>query len=407
MLIPSSSCRYQALTELTGQSYLLEQRLRPITEEMNSHPLRVNARTWEKNLDAVEENAEFLIGHSRQLAKDAAFRPNSKADCIRILQTSSTDKDSLTELANKGNELASFIIEARSTISRRSQLRKWKTHALMGKVQPYWCSTGTPQGRYTSDSPCLNNRIDLIRETIEADPGYSFLSLDLGQAEYVVWASLSSDPVLTAAFSQGVDFHISMAEMVKSLVPEWNPGEDVRAAGKMLNFAILYQMGAFALARKLGCSQETAERIITSYYTRASKAAMYITDLLARAEGLGFVETYFGRRRYCLEYQTASSRKEAHAIEKTLWSHVNAGTAAEVTKWKQVRVWEGLRKEGFTDKHVRIAIQMYDETVWMVRDNFLDEVRAIAEVLWSQPEEGFIPFRSKVKSGKTWGELKK
>ena len=40
-LIPQISPRFEALIELTRESFLLEERLRPITAEMNSYPLRV------------------------------------------------------------------------------------------------------------------------------------------------------------------------------------------------------------------------------------------------------------------------------------------------------------------------------------------------------------------------------
>jgi DNA polymerase I len=265
---------------------------------------------------------------------------------------------------------------------------------------------GTPHGRYTSDSPCLNNRIPFIRETIEPVPGHSFLSMDLGQAEYCTWASLSGDEVLGHAFRTGRDFHTDMALRIKTQVPQWNP-EDLRAGGKLVNFSILYQMTPFALARKLGCSSETATAIIDAYYSRVPVAAMYIQDVLARAEELGFVETFFGRRRYCPEYKLTINKREQHEIEKSLWSHVNAGSAAEVTKQKQLRVWETLRRIGLTTDHVRLVIQNYDECIWAVRDDVLGEVKEIAEEQWTQREPGFLSFQSTIQTGKTWGEVSK
>src|SRR5690348_4661196 len=41
-----------AKIELTRQSRVLEERLLPITAEMNAYPLRVNKKTWETNLQA-------------------------------------------------------------------------------------------------------------------------------------------------------------------------------------------------------------------------------------------------------------------------------------------------------------------------------------------------------------------
>ncbi len=191
-----------------------------------------------------------MIDYCRQLAHDGSFRPNSTADCCRALfekrclrperiskRTGKplTDKDTLQVLSNEGDSLSGGIIDARSAIAQRGQLRHWKPFAIQGFVQPYWNSLGTPHGRFTSEAPCLNNRIVPIRETIEPDSRYSFLSLDLGQAKYVTWASLSGDLALGEMFLQGKDFHEEMAREIKAVVPDWNfAGQEPRAAGKTL-----------------------------------------------------------------------------------------------------------------------------------------------------------------------------
>lgn len=409
-----------AQIELTRESVFIEERVKPTTAELNSRPLRVNQQTWRANYETAEETAWFLIDYCRHLAGDDSFRPNSPADCAKALATAGysvrlskngnpcTDKDSLCELANAGSTLADAILDARSAIARWSQLRAWESYAKAGYVQPAWDSLGTPHGRYTSDAPCLTNRIEPIRETVEADEGYSFLSLDLSQAEYVTWASLSNDDVLATLFLQGKDFHVAMAEAIRQAVPSWDlRGEEPRAAGKTINFAILYQMKAHTLARKLGCSVETATRIIRAYYATAKTAHSYMLDELARAEEFGFIETHYGRRRYCPEYQSKISNRDAHEIEKTLWNHQIAGSSAEVVKKKQAFTWEALQREHLTTERVRLAIQMFDECVWMVRDDCLEDVCGIATETWQRKETNFLPFKVGVKAGKNWKGVSK
>jgi DNA polymerase-1 len=387
---------------------------------MNEKPLRVNKETWQTNLAFAEEEVDILLDFCRQMSHDDTFRPNSPADCVRVLFTEkgikpprvskttgnpSTDKDTLTELVYAGIPLAGGIIDARSAITCRGQLRKWKPYADFGQVQSIWNSMGCPHGRYTSENPSLTNRISQIRETIEPDSGYSFLSLDLGQAEFVTWISLSGDLTLGEAFLQGKDFHSETASSIKELVPSWQlNGQEPREAGKTLNFAILYQMTEYALAIRLGCSVETAADIIKAYYGRAKTASRYIDRTLALAKKTGYVQTYFGRRRYCPEYQNGISDREAHEIEKTLWNHVCAGTAAEIVKWKTVRMWEALRRYGFTTGQVRLSLNMFDEAIWMVQDDLLSEIRAIVEEIWKRKETGFLQFNSEVKVGKNWKE---
>jgi DNA polymerase I len=406
---------------LTRESAALEQRLEPVTAELNAFPLRVNRATWQAKFDEAEKTADDLIEYCRFLAKWEGFRPNSPADCRRALyddrgitakgtskktQAPLTDKDTLAEMANSGDALAEAISDARSAISGLGQLRKWGRIAEFGLVQPLWNSTGTPHGRYTSESPCLNNRIRAIRATIEPAAGFSFLSMDLSQAEYVTWASLSGDLTLSELFLSGQDFHTVQAQIVLELVPAWDlRGQELRQAGKTLNFSILYLMQPYTLAIKLGCSLQIARKIIKTYYRRAKTGIKYIHRVLDNARDVGFVETRFGRRRYCFDYQAGLGEREKHEVEKTLWSHHNAGTAAELVKQKQCEIWSALRGEGFNVSQVRLSLNMYDQLIWSVRDDVIDVVKPTITEIWNQRVPGFLPFRSQIKTSKTWGGL--
>ena len=395
-----------AQIELTRESAELERRLEKITAELNAYPLRVNKARWQVNYDAADYIAGSLIQYCRYLAKSDLFRPNSPADCRNALGVESSDKDTLTALVNAGSDLAEAVLDARSAIACLGQLRKWTTVAEYGAVQPVWNSLGTPHGRYTSERPCLTNRIRPIRQTIEPDPGFSFLSMDLSQAEYVVWTSLSGDLNLSELFLSGQDFHTAMAQLVLTLVPDWDlKGVEPRQAGKTLNFSILYLMMPYTLAIKLGCSLAVARKIIKTYYKRARTGIRYIHRVLADARELGFVETYFGRRRHCGEYQNGAGERERHEIEKTLWSHRNAGTAAEIVKLKQLAIWETLRQEGFTASQVRLSINLFDQLIWSVRDDLITDVQPIIIEIWNRRVPGFLPFRSQITIGKNWGEL--
>lgn len=395
-----------AQIELTRESAELERRLEPITAELNEYPLRVSRSKWAENYDQAQHVAGNLVQYCQYLAANDDFRPNSPADCRRALGIEVSDKDTLTGLVNSGSALAESILDCRSAIACQSQLRKWSIFAECGFVQPHWDSMGTPHGRYTSEGPCLNNRIRPIRQTIQPDPGFTFLSLDKSQCEYVTWASLSGDLVLSELFLSGRDFHSEMAATILGLVPDWDlRGVEPRQAGKTLNFSILYLMQPFTLAAKLNCSLIVARKIIRSYYKRARTGVRYIHRILDGANNDGYVETYFGRRRYCPELQNGAGEREKREIEKTLWSHHNAGTAAEIVKFKQASIWETLRREGFTSTQVRLSLNMYDQLIFSVRDDLLNDATPIITKIWNSPVPGFLPFRSQIKQGANWGEL--
>src|SRR5260221_12643304 len=85
LLVPTGENRHASIVELRGESLVLEARLRPTTTELNSNLLRINRQTWVKNLKSTEESAGFLIDYCRQLTGDDSFRPNSTAECRKVL----------------------------------------------------------------------------------------------------------------------------------------------------------------------------------------------------------------------------------------------------------------------------------------------------------------------------------
>jgi len=412
--------KFNVTLPVGSNSLRIENELLPSTEEMNSTMLTVNEETWRKNLDAAKRERDRLFAEAKAKAHNPSFRPNAPADCAkeffekrglppqRINKNTgkpACDKETLASLAAIGDDLAPIVILAREAQSKVSQLEKWEPFALAGEVQCNWNQLGTPHGRYSCDSPNLQNRILEIRETIEAPIGFKFLSVDLGQAEYVTWASLSQDPTLIKAFGEGNDFHQQMFDEIKAAAPNLNISGDERKAGKTINFALLYLMQPFVLAKRLGITEAEAREIITAYQERAPIATAYMMRVIRGFQKTGISTTKFGRVRELAEIKTAK-RGQLHQLTKTLWHHHNAGTAAEVLKIKQVKSWKAIRR-AFEVEDARLALQMHDEVIFMVRDEILDEATELVEAAFAEVIPGFLPFDVEVKTGRNWLQISK
>lgn len=403
-------------------SLKLERELEPWTAEMNTTALKVNKETWQRNTTAAQREVDRLFEECRAKAGWAEFRPNAPADCIELFIVRrglppqrvnnktgqpAMDKETLTAFQAMGDDLAGKVIEAREARSKLSQLESWEEYANAGTVQAKWNQLGTPHGRYSCDSPNLQNRIVEIRETIEAPPGFKFVSLDLGQAEYVTWASLSKDPTLTAAFGEGKDFHTQMFEEIHAEAPDVDLHEpSSRAAGKTINFALLYLMQPFVLAKRTGTTQEQAKRIIAAYERRAPVAVKYKDAVIKEIQRTGQASTHFGRTRYMPEIKRATGAK-LHELTKTMWHHHNAGTAAEILKIKQLKTMKAVRREGFDANTVRMALQMHDEIILQVANEAVEAVTKIAQDVFNLPINGFLPFRVETRTGQNWRQTSK
>jgi len=402
-------------------SHDMESALAPITHQMNQSPLRVNEETWRVNYQRVSETYAELEKRCRDISGDVTFRPNAPRDCVREFGvkrnlplgrvgasgTPSVDKEVLQSLANLGDLLAPVVIEAREVLSTLGQLEKWQPYAKSGYVQCNWDQFGQPHGRYTSDNPNLQNRVLEVRETIEPRPGYSFVSADWGAAEYVTWASLSKDIRLSKVFQEGADVHAEMGQELQALCPsrvlsEINP----RSFGKTINFAILYKMQPWTLAKSLGVQVSEAEDIISSYEERAPQAAEYVETILHQAARNGYVETAFGRRLACPNLRSLKG-PAAHQLRKTVWHHHNAGTAAELLKMKMVAVEAALRKSEISVDDAKIVMNMHDEMILEVRDPLVAKVSDIVMAEMKSQIPGFLPFRVDLRVGKSWLAISK
>ena len=412
--------KFNVTLPVGSNSLRIERELAESTAELNDFSLQVNEETWRRNLDSAVRERDRLFAEARVKVNDESFRPNAPADCVKIffeerglppqrVSKSSgkpaCDKETLQALVAMGDDLAPIVIEAREAQSKVSQLEKWKEFALAGEVQAKWNQLGTPHGRYSVERPNLQNRILEIRETIEAPQGFHFLSLDLGQAEYVVWASLSQDPTLIKAFGEGKDFHAQMFEEIKAIAPNLDFRGEERKAGKTINFALLYLMQPFVLAKKLGIMEAEAREIIAAYKARAPIATAYMDRVIFGIQKTGISITKFGRVRELEEIKTAK-RGELHQLTKTLWHHHNAGTAAEVLKIKQIKSWKAMRR-AFLVEDARLVLQMHDEVIFLVKDEILEEATELAKVAFDERIPGFLPFKVDVRTGRNWLQISK
>lgn len=388
-----------------------------VTEQMNRTPLRIDNAIWRANLVKASEHLSQTRERSRELADNPEFNPNSTKECIFELRdkrglslprkgtsgAASVDKDALQFLVEQGSELALSIIEAREAQARFSQLEKWGEYARVGSVQPVWDQEGTPHGRYTAEHPNIQNRITEIRETVIPAEGFSFISADWGMAEYVTWASLSGDEFLTQIFSTGRDLHQEMGSLVKSVAPNT---EEPRKAGKVVNLALLYRMQPWTLAASLGIGVEVAESIVETFQKRAPQAVRYIESVLKDAARNGYVETKYGRRLNC---SGLSSLKGFHLknLQKTVWHHHNAGTAAEMLKAKMIDLNDQLSALGVSQDLAKIVLNMHDEIILEVADGMVGVVSDVLLKVMSTPAPGTLPFKVDLRVGKSWLAISK
>jgi len=293
-----------------------------------------------------------------------------------------------------------------------------------GRVHTSLNQAVTATGRLSSSDPNLQNipvRTELGREIRKAfiagqDVGRGqhvpaqrpvpaqhlvLLSADYSQIELRILAHVTGDPGLMSAFEQDEDIHTHTATTIfgcsdSEVTPE------MRRRAKTVNFAVIYGMGDFSLARALGISTQEARNYIETYFARFPGVKDYTNATIEQAREQGFVSTPLGRRRYIPDINSANRNIRLFA-ERAAVNMPIQGMAADIMKLAMIRVARSLRSQPLK---TRMLLQVHDELLFEVPPDELEAVAALVRSNMKNAYEMRVPVRVDVKFGKNWAEMK-
>src|SRR5437870_1792760 len=316
----------------------------------------------------------------------------------------STDVDVLTRLAEQ-HPLPAKILEYRALAKLKStyvDTLPALVDPATGRLHTSFNQTVAATGRLSSSDPNLQN-IPIrseegrrIRAAFVAAPGHRLVSADYSQIELRVLAHLSGDQALIQAFASGEDIHARTAAEVFADRP---PAEGRRLA-KVMNYGIVYGMGAARAARELGVSQAEAAAYIDRYLGRYPGVRAFIDATIAEARTRGYVTTVLGRRRYLPELGARDPAVRQFA-ERAATNTPIQGSAADLIKLAMLEVRRRLAAAG---GGARLLLQVHDELVLEVP---ADRLAAIASAVRDAMEQVFplrVPLDVDVRPGATWAE---
>ncbi|NCO10830.1 DNA polymerase I [Candidatus Saccharibacteria bacterium] len=259
-------------------------------------------------------------------------------------------------------------------------------------------------GRLSSTQPNLQNipiRTEQgrrIREAFVADEGNVLVSADYSQFELRLAAVLADDKELIEDFNNSVDVHTKTASDVYG-VPLEEVTKDQRRDAKVINFGVLYGMSPHGLAANTGMSFTEAKQFIDSYFELRAPVRAFIDDTLRRARELGYVETFYGRRRPTPDVHSTNFAIRSGA-ERAAANMPIQGTEADLMKRAMLQVDEKI--EGLGEQilqiHDSILVECSEKNAGKVAEILKTTMEAIA------PELPVL-LKVDVSIGKSWGEL--
>jgi DNA polymerase-1 len=407
--------------EMERLFYEIEMPLVPVLARMERRGVRLDAAAlaqMSRELDArlavlMDEiyalaGGAFNIASPPQLREVLFDRLGLSRKGVRRGKTGlSTDVDVLTRLAAE-HPLPAKILEYRNLAKLKStyvDALPAAVDARTGRLHTSFNQTVTATGRLSSSEPNLQNipgrgeEGQRIRAAFIGEDGCVILAADYSQIELRILAHLSDDPVLRTAFAAGDDIHARTAAEIFHVLPgAITP--DMRRAAKVINFGIIYGMGAQRLGRELNVSLSDAEHYISSYFERHAGVRAYIQTVQDEARRRGYVTTLLGRRR-ALPDLASRHRGVAQAAERTAINTPIQGSAADLIKMAMVAIDRRLAAERL---RATMILQVHDELVFEVaepeRERAADVIRAEMEGVYPLK----VPLRVDVGWGGNWAE---
>jgi DNA polymerase I, thermostable len=261
----------------------------------------------------------------------------------------------------------------------------------------------TTTGRLSSSNPNLQNipiRSELgrrIREGFVAKKGNLLVSADYSQFELRLAAVLANDKPLIETFEKDLDIHAKTASEVFG-VPIDEVSKDQRRVAKIINFSVLYGVGAHNLSGTIGVGFYEAKKYIEEYFNAHKPIRELMDNTLKKAQDEGFVETFFGRRRPMPDIKSSNFMIREMA-KRAAQNMPIQGTEADLMKRAMLAVDEKIVKAGL------------GEQILQIHDSILVEVPAenaenVAEILKQEMEsvapELNVKLKVEVSIGKDW-----
>jgi DNA polymerase I len=379
-----------------------EKALAELSEEITIEAKRLTEEIFK------EAGVEFNIDSPKQLAH-VLFEKMMIPPMKKTKTGYSTDVQVLTTLADT-YPIADMILQYRQLAKLQStyvaalpRLVNPKT----GRIHTTYNQTVASTGRLSSIDPNLQNipiRTALGRRVRKAfvpkGEGNIIFAADYSQVELRIMAFYSGDPTLTDAFKTGKDIHSATAATLFG-IPIEDVDPDQRRIAKTVNFGIMYGLGAFGLAQRLGLSRKEAKNIIDNYFEKYPGIRNYIDDTIEETRKKGYSETLRGRRRY-FELINSSNHNLRTGAERAAINMPIQGTASDIMKIAMINVDKAMQKRGFKSL---MMLQVHDELVFEVVPEELDELR---EMVVSEMENalpiGEVPIVVDSGTGENWFE---
>ena len=406
----------------------LESRLIPVLAQMEETGIKIDKKYFGEFQNELEEKINMLQNEIYELAGEE-FNIDSPQQLGEVLFEKlqipsgkktktgySTNVEVLEMIANNGELSEDKRMIGKKLLEYRAYKKLLSTYIepipkladKEDRIHTTFNQNGTSTGRLSSANPNLQNipvRTDdgiRIRTGFVAKEGHSLISFDYSQIELRVLAELSKDKHLVQAYQDDQDLHSLTARKIFFKTEEDEISRNERSIAKVINFSILYGKTPFGLSKELGITVQEASQYIRTYFEEYPRVRKFLEIVTETAKLHGFVETFYGTRRYISGINAKNKNIQAQAVRMAV-NTVVQGTAANIIK----KVMIELHQEFKNDKNIKMLLQVHDELIFEVCDEFSKEyMEKIEKIMENTVKFKKVPLKANGSVAKNWGLLK-
>ncbi len=330
-----------------------------------------------------------------------------RIDPVKKTKTGFSTDSFVLEKLSRLHPIAESLVQYRKTIKLLNtyvETLPQLVHPITGRLHTHYNQSVAVTGRLSSNNPNLQNipvsdGTQGIRYAFIAPPGHDLVKTDYSQVELRIVAYLSQDPQLLKAYEEDYDIHSLTAHLIFG-----KPIEEIlleeRNIAKTINFSVIYGISAFSLSEELKISREEAQFFIDNYFKSYAGVKGYQNQVLDTAQGQGWVETYYGRKRYVREINSNNYLYRSRA-ERIAFNTIIQGTASDIIKKAMVNI-QTLLEKNKEYSTIKMVMQVHDELVFYVPEEITEKVTSILEKELTQipPFDKILSVNTKV--GKHW-----
>ena len=415
----------------------VEQPLEPVLAAMENTGIKLNteylqqfSQQLNKDLEKLERDTytaageEFNLNSPKQLSTILFEKLGLDIKKTRKTKTGYSTNQQVLEKLRGDHPAIDNMLEYRTL----AKLKSTYVDALPALVRPNTNRVHTDfnqsvvaTGRLSSSNPNLQNipiRTEFSRQIRQAfipEEGWLLVAADYSQIELRILAHLSQEPVLVEAYRNDKDVHSVTARL---LFEKEEITAEERRLGKIINFGVIYGMGAQRFSRESGFKARIGKQFIEKYRQKYARIFEYLENVKKQAIALGYVNTILGRRRYVnltsdsLRYLKGSNPealelddlKYGYNDAQTLRAAANSpiqGSSADIIKIAMIKLQDILQ-----DYQARMLIQVHDELVLEVPPEEWQELEPIIKSTMEDAVELSIPLAVDINAGKNWMEAK-